>query len=246
MLLRCKAVALPAPLLFFSGIANLVPDTCQGGGRAQGASMLQTGQHTHRKPSTESGIWSADESTAYWGESAANEVSPCIASAIRDLIHAKGYRSLADYGAGLGGYAMYLKEEGVQDVRCYDGNEAIVNSSHGLCQVVDISVEQPQLPAVDLVMSFEVGEHIPKAREAAFLDNLRSASAQALVLSWAKPGQGGTGHVNEQPQEYIIGQMTSRGFRFDEELSAKMREEARGCPGTFWFYDPGVTVFWKS
>lgn len=47
----------------------------------------------------------------------------------------------------------------------------------------------------DWVVSFEVGEHIDKAFEDIFIDNLVSLSTKGVVLSWAVEGQGGLNHM---------------------------------------------------
>ena len=51
--------------------------------------------------------------------------------------------------------------------------------------------------------SLEVAEHIPLENEEAYLDNCCKLCEIGCILSWALPGQGGLGHVNEQPNEYV-------------------------------------------
>lgn len=76
-------------------------------------------------------------------------------------------------------------------------------------------------------MSLEVGEHIWKEGEQAFLDNVRRHAQRGIVLSWAISGQnGGHNHVNEQPNAYIIEQLKIRGCTYDEQASTQLREVA--------------------
>lgn len=207
--------------------------------------------HSHGLPllrtyDPSSGAFTANGASLYWGN-AESELSPCVAGWILKFIEAQGYQSLADYGAGLGGFAMHFKKNGVADVHCYDGNAEIVESSHGLCQQVDLGLEQPHLSKVDLTMSLEVGEHIPAKHETTFLTNLCTASKQAIVLSWALPGQGGTGHVNEQSSEYIIGQVENLGFGFklDRNHTEDLRRAAAQCP-KHWYFMHDTLVFLKA
>jgi len=44
-----------------------------------------------------------------------------------------------------------------------------------------------------------------------------------VILSWALPGQEGDGHVNCQPNDYIIGQMQKLSFNFDKSTTDDMR-----------------------
>ena len=82
-------------------------------------------------------------------------------------------------------------------------------------------------------MSLEVGEHIPSEHEQVFLDNVAAfgTKAYAVVMSWAVPGQGGRGHFNEQPNEYVIDEMRKRGFEPDHFATKFLREAA----GLKWF-----------
>ena len=60
--------------------------------------------------------------------------------------------------------------------------------------------------------------------EQCFIDNLCRYANKDLILSWAVPGQGGAGHINELSNEYIIGELAKRGFEFNKDVSDKLRE----------------------
>jgi len=203
----------------------------------------------NKEPDPKTGIWTAEESKQYWGNpdsSKAEETAcPCIKEALHQEMTRRGYNSVADFGAGMGGYALYLKRKGVEQVHCYDGNEVVVKTSGGLCQTLDLGQLQKDVPAVDMVYSLEVGEHIPKEFEGNFLDNLSNTAKKGVFLSWAIPNQGGTGHFNEQPTEYIISQMENRGFVFDKPTSMMIRKKASEC-NEFWWFKRDVMVFVKA
>jgi len=189
------------------------------------------------------GGFNSQEAAAYWGTDATNEVSQCIANEISALANAEGYHSIADYGAGLGGYGLYFKGKGIAEVHCYDANPEVAETSKGLCQTVDLGRLQPRLPKVDLAITLEVGEHIPKQFEQNFLDNLASAGTKAIVVSWAHPLQGGTRHVNERSQGYVADQIRHRGYGLDRPWTLALRRAARNCPQ--WYFVTNPMVFKK-
>ena len=88
----------------------------------------------------------------------------------------------------------------------------------------------------------EIGEHISKELESIFFDNLGDASRKGVILTWAVPGQGGFGHVNERSNEYVIKQMLDRNFVYDEEMSLYFRSTVTAHT---WLRDT-IMVFWKQ
>jgi len=200
-------------------------------------------------PDPKTGIWSAEESKAYWGNrdasNAEDSACPCMKEALHQVMTRRGYKSAADFGAGMGGYALFLKRVGVKEVHCFDGNQVVVQSSGGLCKVMDLGKLQAEVPQVDMAYSLEVGEHIPKEFESNFIDNLVKSAKRGIFLSWAIPGQGGTGHFNEQSPEYIISEIEKRGFVFDSTTSYEIRKKAWDCRD-FWWFERDVSVFVRA
>jgi hypothetical protein len=88
-----------------------------------------------------------------------------------------------------------------------------------------------QIVPADWVVCLEVMEHIPKASERTALALLRSASARGMVISWATPGQGGHGHVNEQSAESVRSKFEALGFAYD----ASATKSLRGMATLPWF-----------
>jgi hypothetical protein len=91
------------------------------------------------------------------------------------------------------------------------------------------------------VISFEVGEHIPKDYEQIFINNLCKHSKKYIILSWAVLGQGGDGHVNCQNNDYIINEMFNRNYTLNLEYTNSLREKIN----LFWFRDT-LMVFEKN
>ncbi|CAE8587874.1 unnamed protein product, partial [Polarella glacialis] len=155
------------------------------------------------KPDPVTGIWEPEDVVGRLD----NGLNECMASAIQELLQEKQAASIGDYGAGSRCYSEFWKSEGL-DVKCYDGNPAIKSASHGLCEQLDISVPEEDLPQVDFAVSLEVAEHIPKPREAAYF------------------GQDGDGHVSTQTQEYFIATVTAMGYKLDAASTDKLRKGA--------------------
>lgn len=74
----------------------------------------------------------------------------------------------------------------------------------------------------DLVWCFEVIEHIHLKYEQNFLQTLILHSDN-IVLSAARPGQGGCGHFNEQEPDYWIDKFKMLGYENDVVLTEKFR-----------------------
>lgn len=82
------------------------------------------------------------------------------------------------------------------------------------------------LPYTDkgIVICLEVAEHIPQRYEQQLIDNMTKLCNGYLILSWAIPGQMGLGHVNCKDNDYVIGQIESRGFEYLPEITKQSRE----------------------
>lgn len=168
----------------------------------------------------------------YWldEDEAVHTVCPGLRGALLDFFAEEGAgTTVADFGCGRGDYAAALAAAGFA-VRAYDGNPNVEAMSGGVGKPLDLSARVDVGPA-DWVMSFEVGEHLPREFEQVFLDNLARHARRGLIVSWAVPGQGGRGHFNERPLEYVRAEVARRGFAVDEAASARLR----GASTLSWF-----------
>jgi SAM-dependent methyltransferase len=134
-----------------------------------------------------------------------------------------GTRSLADVGCGTGTFAAEFARRGVRVTACeYSPRARRWAERQGIvCVPFDVSKSTQPPPGcpVDVAMSLEVAEHIPVALADAFVQVMCGASRQVFFTA-AHPGQGGQGHVNEQPQAYWISKFVARGFAHDQAASA--------------------------
>jgi hypothetical protein len=131
---------------------------------------------------------------------------------------------VVDIGCGKGDY---VKEFIFFGIPCtgYDGSPLTPKLSGNTCFIKDFS-DPVDIGKAELVISLEVGEHIPEQYEQIFIDNLARASSRYIVLSWAVEGQCGIGHVNCRNNDYIIKAMQRRGFDCDYGLTEYLREKS--------------------
>jgi SAM-dependent methyltransferase len=139
-------------------------------------------------------------------------------------------RSFADVGAGTGGYAAYLQRQGRSVVACERSRlgREFARMQHVKSIPFDLNLPEPAAFAttVDVAYSLEVAEHLPPelgTRLVQFMLEL----APTVVFGAAHPGQGGAGHINEQPASYWAGEFFRAGAELDPAASATLGEQLR-------------------
>lgn len=158
-------------------------------------------------------------------------------------------RFYADVGAGSGAYAAEAARRGLGVVACEHsptGRRWAVRQGVD-CRPFDLTREPPAaMPTgIDLSYCFEVAEHLPPElgdRLVRFLAEL----SPIVIFTAARPGQGGTGHLNEQPKAYWIERFTRSGMRHVPDESQALAEgfARRAVPST-WLIE-NVLVFRRS
>jgi SAM-dependent methyltransferase len=122
--------------------------------------------------------------------------------------------SVLDVGCGVGTWLTVAGERGILDFLGVDG--AYVNPQmlkiprerflpHDLQKPLELNRR------FDLVMSLEVGEHLPESAAQTFVDSL-VRHGPVVLFSAAVPGQGGTAHINEQWPRYWAERFHGRGY----------------------------------
>jgi len=163
---------------------------------------------------TTTGIW-LDNEQAHWNDG----------DLLARLLHIFDGKTVYDFGCGNGFYVGGLRVNGI-DCIGFDGNPTTQVRTDGFAGVMDLS-KPVDLPRRDWVMSLEVGEHIPVAHESTFIRNLNRNCREGIVLSWAVPGQGGEGHVNERTNEYIVELFRDLGFDEAMVMERQLRKSAK-------------------
>jgi len=148
--------------------------------------------------------------------------------------------TILEFGSGVGKYVKFYRENGITTTGM-DGLENVEKLSNGLVQSTDFTTElPPEIRPAEVVLCLEVGEHIPPQKTDLLLNNLVSKTQKVLILSWAVPGQGGDGHINEMPNRQVIEMVERRGLKFDRNVS----EHIRHISTLTWFKNT-ILVFRK-
>jgi SAM-dependent methyltransferase len=163
--------------------------------------------------------------TGFWnGETAHNHHvhSENLSQWIYDFCVKKKIQSVTDFGCGLGEYLAKLSPI----VNNAIGVEGSIPKQAKFEYIIqgDLTTDlKSKAFTSDLVISLEVGEHIPAEFMAAYLDNITNHSAKYLITSWAVRGQAGFGHVNCLDNSEIVPEFEKRGFKLLEKETEKAR-----------------------
>lgn len=168
-----------------------------------------------------------------------------IATSIHDnLPEAK---TVVDVGCGSGAVLDALRAIGMQ-VHGLEYSEAAlaICRKKGLDVVkFDLESDEPSPDFdADLVLSTEVAEHLPPEIADTYVDCLTRYS-DIVIMTAATPGQGGTDHVNEQPNAYWIEKFADRGFDHDPSETKAWRDDWR-IHGVDRHRAKNVMIFRKS
>ena len=155
-------------------------------------------------------------------------------------------RRYIDVGSGTGVFAAEVQRAGLKAVACehnVKGRKMALKDGVD-CRPFNLLNEPPaQLDgSFDLAYCFEVAEHLPPELGERLVKYL-AGLAPIVVFTAAHPGQGGTGHINEQPKSYWIERFEKAGMRHDPGLSQRVSSgfEAEGVPGEWMIQN--VLVF---
>jgi SAM-dependent methyltransferase len=162
--------------------------------------------------------------------------APLVTSAILDSFPRA--KMVLDVGCGTGAFAAEFARRGCSAVgleRSLYGRKLALRQRVD-CRDFDLTRTIPaDVPEkFDLVYCFEVAEHLP-APLGDKLVNYLCGFNSPVVFSAAQPGQGGTGHVNEQPPAYWIQRFQRHGFPFEPLTTNKMRSSFRVNNAALWF-----------
>jgi SAM-dependent methyltransferase len=129
-------------------------------------------------------------------------------------------KSVLDVGCGTGQSLDYFLSKGI-DAWGVEGSKLAIKKARHPERISRGNLNEPvsMNRRYDLLWSYEVAEHIHPEFVPALMTTLTTHSDR-VVLSAARPGQGGDGHFNEQPPEYWIARFEECGFALNRELTA--------------------------
>ena len=180
----------------------------------------------------ETGYWSRHQAAAHHCH------SPALSRWICEFLSSDKDARIYDFGCGTGQYLDDLYAAGHADVVGVEGDPLAPDKPYpiyaqNLCEPFSFG-------RAGVVMSLEVGEHIPAAHTSAYLDNLFQHTDRHLLLSWAVRGQGGHGHVNELNNDEVASLVEGNGFAHVSEASKSARSVAEDhC----WWFRGSFFVF---
>jgi len=186
------------------------------------------------------GIYTEDylQDTIYWE-------SVFSLSLAKVLIRYFNPHSVIDIGCGCGVYLKAFYELGIRDMVGYDGSNSSIKKSlvPGKIEVHDLREPLKLDRKFDLCLCIEVAEHLSYEYSDLLATTLTGLS-DTIFFTAAPPGQGGIGHVNEQPRSFWIKIFKAKGFRFTESLTYQIRGELKTKDVISWIVN-NLMIFKK-
>lgn len=142
--------------------------------------------------------------------------------------------SLVDIGCGEGLFLNALHQRGVKVIGC-DISDAALKVSPKDFIIFQADATKPVRfnQRFDLCLCVEIAEHIPNKASKTLVKNLTSAS-DTIFFTAAPPGQGGVGHINEQPQSFWETLFDAEGYVLDRTLSEHFRKSLQEAQVVYW------------
>jgi SAM-dependent methyltransferase len=146
-------------------------------------------------------------------EAEMGQVGPRIAESLVQRLHPK---SVIDVGCGSGCALVELNRLGVEStgLEYADAGLALCRRKGLNVYKFDLEKDVEFAQVADVALSTEVAEHLPESAADRYVD-LLCKIGKTVVMTAATPGQGGTDHVNEQPNEYWIQKFMAHRFDHD-------------------------------
>lgn len=154
-------------------------------------------------------------------------------------------QSIVDVGCGPGIFVARFSEDGL-DAMGLEYSPRLRKKAKRLGVRVlpfDISKSSnhPFEKRFDIALSSEVAEHICEDLADAFVDYFDGLS-EIVIFTAAQPGQGGTGHVNEQSPDYWRKKFRKIGLNYNDGLTKSFRSTLLDN-GAFTYVTDNLSVF---
>jgi SAM-dependent methyltransferase len=178
-----------------------------------------------------------ESATPYSPEFYKHQQDGSLRSAHRVLPHVLDLvspRSIADVGCGVGTWLAAATTLGVSDVLGIDGDyvdRSLLRIPPVRFRAVDLTRRFTVGREFDLVISLEVGEHLPESSAEGFVESL-TRLAPVVLFSAAIPKQSGENHVNEQWQTWWVERFNARSFVAVDCIRPRIWDD----PAVEWWY----------
>lgn len=157
------------------------------------------------------------------------------AAKVAEIINAHiPFHTVFDVGCGMAIYLEELHRLGKEALGCDFSVEGLkISPKQFTVFQADATKPIALNRKYDLLICFEVAEHVQKKYSRQLVFNCTSNSDTVLFTA-APVGQGGVGHINEQPYEFWIDLFSEQGFTLNQELSEKMRAQMKAEKVVWW------------
>lgn len=153
--------------------------------------------------------------------------------------------SFVDFGCGDGWLVYTAKTAGVPVCVGVEISEDVTKVAPPGTEIVvaDLGSTLDLERGFELVISWEVAEHIDEAYAEIFVENLARHTAKYLVFTAAKIGQGGFHHVNCQDPEYWREKFEAQGLYYHYELTDILKQTWTWIVGPLRYLVDNVQIF---
>jgi SAM-dependent methyltransferase len=161
--------------------------------------------------------------------------APTAGVVVEVLIEHFAPRTVVDVGCGTAVYLREFERRGVDVFGLEGSSHAIAAALIDPGRIRQVDLARPLSPSgeFDLVICFEVGEHLPDSASRVLAATIASLGRR-IVFSAARPGQGGVDHLNEQPGAYWIERFEHAGCRYEPELTTRLRHDLAARGSAWW------------
>jgi len=161
--------------------------------------------------------------------------------------------SVLDIGCGVGRWISGAKNAGCTEVKGLEFGYAhaepfVFENVKSSVSFGDASKTMELGRKYDCAWSFEVAEHVPAEFAPTFVKNLNEHAERWVLFSAAYPGQGGRGHINEQPKEYWINLFSAdKNLVYRPDVAEDLIRANRYLKlGVFSYLEKNLLVFEKT